>query len=258
MTATTERNDWLTVAALGLLAVCVVTFDHEALGHGGACLLLGGRITLLTSSVFRCDVTSGWIDPAGPASNLLMGAIALAGLRLAPRQRTKLRLFLILVTAFSFFWEAGYVMRAMLKRDGDLYFFARFMLGDVTPWVRWAAAAAGLALYVVTAWITSAGLTKLWPRAPVARAVARTAWFSGAVGAAVAALAFAGHDWGDVRDAALEIGGASFPLLFLPLRGARIDEAPAPALIARSPAVIVLAVVVYGLFVATLGRGLSM
>jgi hypothetical protein len=29
-----NRNDLFTVAAVGVLAMCVVTFDHEALGHG--------------------------------------------------------------------------------------------------------------------------------------------------------------------------------------------------------------------------------
>ena len=261
MTGTAERNDWLTITALALAAMCVVTFDHEVLGHGSACLLFHGQIRLVTSSVFRCSARSGWIDPAGPATNLLMGALALVCRLLIPRRMTKLRLLLILVTAFSFFWEAGYVIRAMLKRDGDLYFFAQFMLGDdVPPGVRWAAAGAGLVLYVVAGWITSAALQGLWPQARMARAVARTAWLSATVGATLAALAFSGPhggpDWGNVRDGALEIGAASFPLLFLPPRDARLVGERAPAIIARSPAVIVLGLAVYALFVVTQGRGL--
>lgn len=255
MTATAGKNDWLTVAALGLLAMCVVTFDHEALGHGGACLFLHGRIRLLPSSLFRCDVKSDWIDPAGPASNLLMGAIALAVLRLSGRRGPKLSLLLILVAAMSFFWETTYLIHAMHKRDGDLYFFARFLLGEVPLWVRWAAAAAGLAGYVAAIWITSAGLSRLWPETGGARAVARTAWLSATVGAAVAALAYAGQNWADVRDAVLEIGGASLPLLFIPVRGSGIVEERAPAPITRSPVAIGAAVVVYALFVATMGRG---
>jgi hypothetical protein len=250
------RNDWPTVAAVGLLAMCVVTFDHEALGHGSACLLLHGHIRLLTSSLFRCDVKSGWIDPAGPAANLLMGALALALSRLVPRGRTTLRLFLILVTAFSFLWETGYVMHAMHRREGDLYFFARFLLGDVTLAERWAAGVLGFALYLSAAWLVSDRLSALWPDARVARAVARTAWFGATLGAAVAALAYKVHDWGNLRDAVLEIGAASCPLLFIPLRSAKRAEQRAPLLVARSPAVIGLAVVVYLLFVASLGRGL--
>jgi len=54
------KQDWLTAAALGLLAMCMEPFDHEALGHGG-CLLLGGHIRLLTTSLFQCDVSSKWL-----------------------------------------------------------------------------------------------------------------------------------------------------------------------------------------------------
>src|SRR5450755_2986394 len=56
------------------MAMCLVTFDHEALGHGGMCLALGGHIRILTSSIFRCDIRSVWIDPAGPFCNCLVGA----------------------------------------------------------------------------------------------------------------------------------------------------------------------------------------
>lgn len=65
---TEQKSDQLTVAALGLLAMCLVTFAHEAVGHGGVCLLLGGHIRLLTSSVFRCDISSRWVDAGGPGA----------------------------------------------------------------------------------------------------------------------------------------------------------------------------------------------
>src|SRR5512140_3013315 len=104
MAEATENNDWPTVAAIGLLAMCVVTVDHEALGHGGACLALHGRILALSSSVFRCDRYSGLIDAAGPASNMLFGLIALALRSAVPLHAVKLRLFLVLTTALSFFW----------------------------------------------------------------------------------------------------------------------------------------------------------
>ena len=50
-------NDLLTVAAVGVLAMCVVTFDHEVLGHGSVCVLLPGRILLLS---FPGVVSGGW------------------------------------------------------------------------------------------------------------------------------------------------------------------------------------------------------
>jgi hypothetical protein len=165
----------LTISALGIVAMCIVTFDHEALGHGSACLLLHGHIRLLTSSLFRCDIRSGWIDPAGPAANLLMGALALAARQFVPMRWPRLTFLLILITGFSWFWEAGYVIHSMRRQDGDLYFFAQFMLGAVSVRQRWLAAAAGVVLYLLAGWLTSNALLRLWREPRMARAAVRTA-----------------------------------------------------------------------------------
>ncbi|HTU51961.1 MAG TPA: hypothetical protein VMF56_15325 [Acidobacteriaceae bacterium] len=251
-----NKNDWFTVAAVSVLAMCVVTFDHEALGHGSVCLALHGHILLLSSSLFRCDVRSGWIDPAGPVANVLMGTVALVCLRLVPVQRLALRVFLIFMTAFSYFWESGYLIHAMHRQYGDLYFFAEFLLGHVTIWERTIAIVIGVVLYVVTARIISNELLRVWPQRRVARSVARIAWISATVGAAVAALAYRGHGWGDFTDAVLEFGGSSFLLLLIPLRSGQIEEGRPAPVIARSRTTIVLAAIVYAVFVASLGRGI--
>ncbi|HWA30712.1 MAG TPA: hypothetical protein VG867_06430, partial [Rhizomicrobium sp.] len=227
-----SSNDTLTVCALAVIAMCVVTFAHEALGHGGACLWLGGHIEILSSSIFRCDLRSGWIDPAGPAGNLLVGILALAVRTGSPPGFARTRLLLLLVTAFSFFWEGGYLMRAMIIRDGDLYFFARFLLGEPSLLVRAVGFAIGLAIYVLGARIASSGLSGMFDLRE-ARSVARIAWVAATFAAALAALAYRGQPLlPDVRDAVLEIGLASVPLLFIP----RESDAPAQvrAIIGRS------------------------
>ncbi len=251
-------NDWLTIAAIGVLAMCVVTFDHEALGHGSACLLLHGHITLLSSSIFHCDMRSGWIDPAGPAGNLLMGTAALIVSRFVPARLTSFKLFLIAVTAFSYFWEAGYVMDAMRTRHGDLYFFAQFMLGDVPLWLRIVAATCGVALYVIGIRLTSRALSNLWPEPIAARRVARTLWIAASIGAAVAAFAYQGEGWGDLRDAVLEIAACAFPLLFIPLGRLKPRATETSITIPRSYVAIVFSLVVFGIFIATLGRGVAL
>ena len=62
--------------------------------------------------------------------------------------------------------------------------------------------------------------------------VVRTVWISASAGAAVAALAYTGHGWGDLIDAVLEIGGASFPLLFIPLSDRQIEKSRLSSFIA--------------------------
>lgn len=252
------RNDRLTVAAIGLAAMCLVTFDHEALGHGGMCLALGGHIRILTSSVFRCDLRSVWIDPAGPFGNLLVGALALVLVGTVPRRSAGIRLFLILVACFSFFWEAGYVIEAMRSRHGDLYSAARDFLGEPSTGWRIGGTLAGLGLYLFTARWTSRALLELWPVAAAARRVARTAWATASIGAALAALAYTGEGFGDLRDAILEIGASSWPLLIIPRSNSSTPEALPAGIIVRNWTVVCASALVYAIFVATLGRGLRL
>jgi len=250
-----NSNDTATVCALAVIAMCVVTFAHEALGHGGACLLLGGQIELLSSSLFHCGLHSGWTDPAGPGMNLLVGLVALIARLASPPGFAKTRLLLLLVTAFSFFWEGGYLLRAMILRDGDLYFFERFLTGETALWMRVLGFAVGLAVYVFALRTTSRGLTGMFD-VHEGRRVARTAWIAAVIAAGAAALLYRGAPlWPDVRDALLEIGLASVPLLFIP----RANEyAPqARAIIGRSWPVIGTAMMVFAVFAVTLGRGIG-
>ena len=190
---TEQKSDQLSVAAIGLLAMCLVTFAHEAVGHGGVCLLLGGHIHLLTSSVFRCDISSKWVDAGGPAVNLMCGLSALVARKLISLRFAPIRLFLILVTALSFFWECGYLIQAMYKQNGDLYWFAFSLLGRVTIVERFICAALGLGLYAASVRLTSrALLTVALPT--TARTIARTAWIAATLGATLAAAL--GPGWG--------------------------------------------------------------
>jgi hypothetical protein len=250
------KDDVWSIAAIGLLAMCLVTIDHEALGHGGMCLALGGHILELTSSIFRCDLHSRWIAPAGPFANLAMGTTALLVLRFTASRSVRARLFLILVAALSYFWEAGYAIHAMHLRDGDMYFAGQDFLGEPSLGWRIAGAALGLALFVFTArWVWRAML-ELWVGdLTLARRAARILWVSATLGAVGAALGYRGAGFSDLRDAALEIGASAFPLLWMPSRGAVQRNAHAE-IIGRDTRLIAAALLIYTVFVATLGRGL--
>jgi hypothetical protein len=131
------------------------------------------------------------------------------------------------------------------------------MFGNVFLWRRLLAIGVGLSLYVFTTRIISDELRKLWSQAHVARAVARTVWISAGAGAAVAVLAYTGDGWGDLIDAVMEIGGAPFALLFIPLSDRQIEESGFSSFIARSSVTIVLSAISYAVFVVCLGRGIT-
>jgi hypothetical protein len=250
-----DDSDGFTVSALGLTAMCLVTFDHEALGHGGMCLAIGGHIEVLTSSIFRCNVRSVLIDPAGPLTNVLAGGLALLLASWIPGRLMAARLLFTLVAAFSFFWESGYLIKAMLGGSGDLYFAAEDFLGEPSRGWRVAGTLVGIGLYLVTIRWVSRALIKLFPRV-LARRAARMAWTAATLGAALAAILDVRHGWAGFGDAVLEIGGASVPLLFT--AGVSGGSAPAGgfAPLRRDWRVIGSSLGIYALFVATLGRGL--
>jgi hypothetical protein len=249
-----QQIDALTAISIGVIAVALVTADHEAFGHGGACLALGGHIRLLTSSIFHCDLRSGWIDGAGPFGNLVGGTIALLVSFFVPSRRAGLKLFLVAVTAFSFFWEGAYLADALLRQSGDLYFFAKFLLGAVAPWQRYLFAAIGVVFYIGTIRLTSRRLLALWPDAEAAQRAARALWLGATLAGTLAALFYKGEGIGDFKDAVLETSIASLPLLFIPRGPSRAGEGAA---LARDPVVIVLAVVILAVFTVTLGRGVG-
>jgi hypothetical protein len=250
-------DDPYTAVAIAVLAMCLVTVDHEVLGHGSACLAAGGRILVLTSSIFRCDGESAWIAPAGPFGNLLGGVLALWFAGRTPAAAPRRRWFWTLVASLSFFWEAGYAIEAMRVAHGDPYFAALELFGEPTLWWRILGAAAGVGLYGFAVRWTARALLALWPETAAARRAARTAWIAASAGAGLAAAAYAGPGWGDLRDALLEIGVSALPLLFIPGRGAGSIGAGLSPPLARSVPLIGLAAVIFAIFVATLGRGLK-
>ncbi len=248
----TEKDDLPTIAAVAVLAMCLVTTAHEALGHGGACLALGGAIERLTSSLFRCDLHSRWIDPAGPVMNLVVGTAALVAGRFAAAPAV--RLCLLLVTTLSYGWEGGYAVQAMLTGEGDLYFAGQAFLGAPDTIWRAGGVAAGIVLYLVNIRLASAGLTRLWPNAARARRAARVAGLATVASAGLAALTYTGRGGHDLHDAVLEIAAGAVPLLFIP-RGSSTDGEGVT--LRRNPLLIVSAIVVFAAFTATLGRGIG-
>jgi hypothetical protein len=91
-----------------------------------------------------------------------------------------------------------------------------------------------------------------------ARRLLWPAWLGGVLAALAAAAFYAPDRLEAMHQALLEIGAASFPFLLIPfrLRPVAKPSKPAPT-VARSLALVALAIVVVAALAATLGRGLS-
>ena len=249
MLKTDQRFDRATVAAAAVLAAVTVTVSHEAVGHGGVCLALGGEVTRLSTSLFRCSAASNLIDLGGPGMNLAVGLAAALASRIVGRGRPALRLWLVLVAAFAGFWEGAYLAKAMATGEGDLAFAWRGLIGEPTAVVRGLGVVLGVGLYAATFVFVARGLRSSAGRD--AAEVARTAWVAAAVATAGAALLYRGGPGDSLRDTVLEIGVASLPLLLVRAGG----EAGAP--LGPRPGLIALALGVLAVFALTMGRGLG-
>src|SRR5262244_1304770 len=104
--------DLPTIAAIAVLVYATTALLHEGLGHGGACLLVGGKALRLTSASFDCDVgareTAGKIVAAGgTVVNLLVGAVSFGLFRRGTGASTR-RLALWLFAAVNVMVGLGY------------------------------------------------------------------------------------------------------------------------------------------------------
>src|SRR5262249_14732043 len=119
------RHDLLTVAAIGLVAYALANLLHEGLGHGGACLLVGGRPVVLSSLHFDGDtegLTRGanrLIAAGGTLVNLLVGGIALAALSRSRRLPAQARYFFWLLAFVNLFHGTGYFLFSGVAGIGD-------------------------------------------------------------------------------------------------------------------------------------------
>ncbi|BEV12550.1 hypothetical protein ATDW_30460 [Asticcacaulis sp. DW145] len=241
-----------TVAALGVLAMCLVTVSHEVVGHGVACALAGGQITHVSTTLFACSVPMFWVAVGGPIGNLVAALVAATLAARLPASHTTLRLFLITVVALSLFWEAGYLIKVMLFRDGDLYFFAYGLLGPYGVW-PFVGATLGAVLYLWVIAMISRLFASVLGDPRRARRAALILWLAATAGAVIAALPFKGDRLPTIRDALLGIGLASIPLLLFRWRGQPCDV----PIIARQRGLIITAGFALILMTATLGRGIG-
>ena len=188
-------------------------------------------------------------------TNFAIGGLALA-LRRNVAQWHALDAFLIFVTAFAWFWEGGYCVQAMITGDGDLYFAGQDFFGAPEKLWRTIGAMLGVALYAGTARLTSVALRQCFGEIARARRASRWVWIGATLGATVAAATYPGPGLHDLHDALFEVGVASLPLLWLPVRSSAHGATTAPA-VRFSRRFYLLVMLLYALFVVTLGHGLG-
>ena len=258
--------DLPTVIAIALVAYAASNILHEAVGHGGACLALGGKPLVLSSVHFECGeqamsaLALRGVAAGGTIVNFIAGALALVVFKTVnPLHKPHAAYFLWLFTTLNLLSGAGYFLFSGVGGIGDWVDVAR---GTMPPLVwRPAMSVFGGALYFLLArqsaqWLRSlAGSGEFSMRR--GKLLTVPAYIAGGLLYCVAGLLNpVGPVLIAISAAASSFGGAS-GLLWLTqfLRGGEHSAAPAAAL-DRSYVWIVAGCVVSLVFIAILGPGI--
>ena len=255
--------DFPTVTAIALVAYAASNVMHEAVGHGGACLALGGKALVLSSVHFECGeqamsaLALRGVAAAGTIVNFIIGALALVVFKTVdPRHRPHAVYFLWLFTTLNLLSGAGYFLFSGAFGIGD---WADVMRGAMPPVVwRPAMSVFGGALYFLLARQSAQWLRSLTGSGEFSmrrgKRLAIPAYIAGGLLYCLAGLFNpVGPILIAISAAASSFGGAS-GLLWLTqfLRRGEHPAAPAAAL-DRSYVWIAAGCVVSLIFVATLG-----
>ena len=143
-TGSSSSVDHPTLIAITAVAYILANCAHEGAGHGGACVLMGGRPVALSAVFFECDETAlsasaqRWIAAAGTLANLALGSLALALLARRLHGNRPSRYFLWLLMTINLLQAAGYFLFSGVGNIGD---WASVIRG-ATPPALWRAALA--------------------------------------------------------------------------------------------------------------------
>jgi hypothetical protein len=151
-----SRYDTLTLIAIAVLVYSASSFIHEGLGHGGACLLVGGHPLEMSSVHF--DGESDYpkiVSSGGTIANLITGALCWLALRLLSHgakdplrsQRVHLRYFVWLLMTVNLLQGGGYFLFSGIGNIGD---WAEIIRGLQPAWAwRIGLAALGAVTYLI-------------------------------------------------------------------------------------------------------------
>jgi hypothetical protein len=257
--------DALTVACLGILAYILGNVLHEGAGHGGACLITGGRPVLITAVNMDCSIDNRLIIAGGCIMNALAAAFFFVLGRRIPRTSPRLKYFVWLAMTLNMLSPAGYMAFSGIGGFGD---WAGLIQGFTPQWAwRVGLTIIGAALYMLVTWWSLLELRPLIgsdKRERVVHAMRLTipAYFAGGTVECIAG-AFNPQGWILVAlSAAASTFGGSSSLVWAPqwLKGNSIPREPEgePLPIQRSWPVIIAAVIVAVLFITLLGPGVRL
>lgn len=262
--------DVATVLAIGMLAYAIRNVVHEGLGHGVACLLVGGRPLGISSAWWdgSYEGVSTWahrgVRAAGTVANLALGAALVPTwrwLERGARATPHARFFVWLLLVVNLFSGAGYLLADPLGHFGDWTGFLEGLepnlpvrVGLVTLGAVLSALTLRFALRTVDAFLAADGAERR-------RRLRWLCWGPYLVGGTIFVLAGLQNPHGPVfafTSGLSTFGGTAF-LAWLPawVKAPRSEGRGASGALARSPGWIAAGVASGLVVLVVLARGIS-
>jgi hypothetical protein len=234
---------------------------HEGLGHGGACVLTGGKLIYVSTVAADCSSEgSRLVLAGGTLMNGITATVCFLLARMTSSKAARFRFFLWLSMAVNLFTAAGYFLFSGIGGFGD---WAEFIRGFEPQWAwRVGMTIFGSVAYMLAGWLILLEMRPLIgsdkdQRLPRAKRLAKIAYFTGGVLSCIAgSLNPEGFVLVALSAAAFTFGGTSGLLWTLNFfRGNRIPlgSFAEPIPIRRSWAWIGAASVLAVVFVAFVG-----
>ena len=145
-------TDALTVVGIAIISYILASVLHEGLGHGGACLLVGGKPIMVSTVSMNCSSDSRLVMAGGTLVNIIFGAVCFALGRMTGRAAPRLKYFLWLSMTVNLFTAAGYFAFSGIGNFGDWAMFIRG-LGPQWAW-RIGMTIFGAAAYMLVGWFS--------------------------------------------------------------------------------------------------------
>jgi hypothetical protein len=155
MTEPTTPRDIPTVMSIAIVAYALSNVAHEALGHGGVCLLVHCSPHFVSSMAFDGDTTqisagaNRWVAAGGTIANLIVATVAFVSWR---RTRSASGwFFLWLLLTISLLQATGYLLFSGLGNVGDWAVVVSGLPGSIA-WHVVLASIGGATYWLVTRW----------------------------------------------------------------------------------------------------------
>src|SRR3989442_4826890 len=147
---TTSTAEIWTVVAIAAVAYVCASILHEGIGHGGACVLTGGKPVAISTVHFECDHEGRLVAAGGTIVNFAAGLVCWLGLRIVSHA-TRLRYFLWLSMTINFLQAGGYFLFSGVGNIGD---WAVVIQGFQPAWLwRVGLTMLGVGSYLIFVWI---------------------------------------------------------------------------------------------------------